>query len=56
MVFFKFWPTRPLFHLFLSFQTHIITIFTTNNAMTIQYMGPGFELMTFGTLASSHNH
>ena len=48
---------RPLFNLFPSFQTHI-TIFTTNKCeqMSIQYMVPGFELATFGTRGSPHNH
>ena len=45
------------FHLFSSFQTHI-TIFTTNKCekMSIQFMVPGFELTTFGTQVSTHNH
>ena len=43
-------PTRPLFHLFSSFQTHI-TIFTTNKCenMFIQYPVLGFEPTTFWT-------
>ena len=42
--------TRPLFHLFWSFQTHI-TIIATNKCekMSIQYTLLGFELTTFGT-------
>ena len=48
--FFKNGPTRPLFHLFLSFQNQII-IFTTNKCekMSIQYTVLGFKLTTFGT-------
>ena len=47
---------RPLFCLFLSFQTNI-TILTINKCenMSIQDMMLGLELMTFGTRASSHN-
>ena len=51
MFFFKnMFQTRPLFHLFSSFQTHI-KIFTVNKCekMSIQYTEPGFELTTFGT-------
>ena len=36
-----------------------MTILTTNickNVITIQYMAPGFEPTTFGTLVSSQNH
>ena len=46
----KMGPPWPLFHLFSSFQTHI-TIFSTNKCekMSIQYMVPGFKLITFGT-------
>ena len=49
---------RPLFHLFWSFQTNIITFFTTNKCenMSIQYTVSGFKLTTFGTWVSSHNH
>ena len=49
-LFLKNGPTRPLFHLFLSFQTQII-IFTTNKCekMSIQYTVLGFKLTTFGT-------
>ena len=41
---------RPLFHLFLCFETHI-TIFITNKCVntSIQYTVPGFELTTFKT-------
>ena len=48
---------RPLFNLFSSFQPHI-TNFTTNKCekMSIQYTVPEFELTTFGTWVSSHNH
>ena len=48
---------RPLFHLFSSFHT-FITIFTTNKCekMSIQYTMLRFELTTFGTWVSSHNH
>ena len=57
---------RPLFNLFSSFQTRI-TIFATNKhdmahgqgknvKMSIQYTVPRFELTTFGTRNSSHNH
>ena len=43
---------------FWSFQTNIITIFTTIicEQMSIQYTVLGFEHMTFGTWVSSHNH
>ena len=50
LVFFKLDQPWPLFHLFSSFQTRIINIFTTknvNNVMSIQYPVPGFELTTF---------
>ena len=49
-LFLKMGKPRPLFHLFLSFQIHT-TIFTTNNCekMSIHYIMPGFELMTFET-------
>ena len=49
--------SRPLFRLFLSFQTNI-TILTTNKCeeISIQYTGMGFELTTFGTRVSSHKH
>ena len=49
----KNWPTRPLFNLLSSFQTHI-TIFTTNKGekMSIQYTVPGFKPTTFGTWGS----
>ena len=52
------WQTQPLYYLFLSFQTNI-TILTTNMymwKMSIQNAVPGFELTTFGTWVSSHNH
>ena len=50
---------RPLFHLFSSFQTNIAILLQhiyVKNVMSIQYMVPGFEPMTFGTRISSHNH
>ena len=49
---------RPLFYLFLSFQTHITILhqFKEKNVMTIQYTALGFELITFETWVSSHNH
>ena len=49
---------RPLFHLFLSFQTHITNFSTISYVknMSIQYTVPGFELTTFGTRVFSHNH
>ena len=55
--FYKMGKPWPLFHLFSSFQTHI-TMFTTNKCekMSVQYMVPGFELMTLGTWVPSHNH
>ena len=42
---------RPLFYLFLSFQTHITILhqFKEKNVMTIQYTALGFELITFET-------
>ena len=49
-LFLKMGQPRPLFRfIFRSFQTNI-TIFTTNicEKMSIQYMVPGFEPMTFG--------
>ena len=48
----------PLFHLFSSFQTRIANFTTNRNVdkMSIQYTELGFELMTFGTGVSSHNH
>ena len=48
--FFLMGHSRPLFHLFLSFQTNI-TIFTANKyeKMSIKCMVLGFELTTFGT-------
>ena len=46
----KMCQSRPLFHLFSSFQTHI-TIFSQQigkcEKMSIQYTGLGFELTTF---------
>ena len=56
-VFFKMGQTQPLFIYFRSLQTHI-AISTTNKCeiMSIQYTVPGFELTTFGTRVSSHNH
>ena len=49
---------RPLFLLFSSFQTTIITIFTTNicEKISIHYMVLWIEPTTFGTWVSSHNH
>ena len=49
--FFKNGPNPASFIIyFWSFQTNIITIFTTNicEKMSIQYTVPGFEPMTFG--------
>ena len=42
--------SRPLFHLFSSFQTNI-TIITANKCdkMSIQYLVLGFEPTNFGT-------
>ena len=42
---------------FRSFQTNN-TIFTTNEyeKMSIEYMAPGFEPMTFRTWVVTHNH
>ena len=56
-LFLKMGQPRPLFHLFLSFQTHI-TIFTTIKCenFSIKCTVPGFELMTFRTWVSSPNH
>ena len=45
---------QPLFHLFLSFQHTLHFLQQINVKMSIQYMG--FELITFGTQLSSHNH
>ena len=47
---------RPLIVYFRSFQAKIITIFTTCEKMSIQYTVLGFELTTFWTRVSSHNH
>ena len=57
--FFKKWANPGLFIIyFRSFQTYIITIFTTNicENMSIQCRVPGFEPTTFGKWVSSHNH
>ena len=50
-------PLRPLFRLFLCFQTNI-TILTANKCekMSIQYTVLGFEPTTFRKWVSSHNH
>ena len=57
-LFFKNWPTPASFCLFLVFWNKHYKFFTTNicEKMSIQYMVPGFEPMTFGTWVSSHNH
>ena len=55
--FLKMGQPRPLFHLFLSFQTH--TTIVSNKQMwknSSQYMVPGLEHMTFWTRVSSHNN
>ena len=57
--FFKNGPTPSSFIVcFRSFQTNIITYFTTNicEKMSIQNTVPGFEPTSFGTWVSSHNH
>ena len=50
---------RPLFRLFSSLKAHI-TNFTTNRYVkkcpSSRYTVPGFELTTFGTWVSSHDH
>ena len=59
VAFYKNGPTPASFIVyFRSFQTNIITIFTTNicEKMSIQYTVLGFEPMTFGMWVSSHNH
>ena len=56
-----FWMDQPqsLFHLIPSSQAHI-TNFTTNRYVkkcpSSRYTVPGFELTTFGTWVSSHDH
>ena len=47
---------RPLFNLFSFFQTHYNFYIKKCVKTTNQYTVPGFELTTFGTWASSHNH
>ena len=53
-------PTRPLFCLFLVFSSkHHYNIYNQSmwkNVMSIQYMVPGFKLMTTQTWIFSHNH
>ena len=53
MFFIKMSHPRPLFPLFLAFQINITNL---QQKMTIQYMVLGYELMTFGTWVSWHNH
>ena len=52
---FKNGPTRPLFIYFCLFK-HKFYNNVKCEKMSIQYMVPGFELMTFWTWVSSHNH
>ena len=49
----------PLFHLFSVFSNKQYNFYNKSmwkNVMSIQYPVLGFELMTFGTWVSSHNH
>ena len=58
-MFFKKWANPGLFSVyFWSFQTNIVTIFTTSKMwkMSIQYPVLGFELTTFWLRVSSLNH
>ena len=50
-------PSSPLFCLFSSFQTNISILITNKcEKCPSSKRGPGFELTTFGTQVSSHNH
>ena len=59
IIFQKLGQPRALFHLFCLFKhtsLHFIKQRNVKNVMSIQYTVPGFELTTFRTSVSSHNH
>ena len=58
MCYFKKWANPGLFSFIIGLFKQTLNFFTTNicEKMSIQYMVPGIEPMTFGTWVSSHNH